>query len=233
MLHPLMDATRTNHIHPLHYETAHIFLRQPPTHLDQKLPLLLLLCHLPLPIHTRRSSPKPALEPPHRAPQLLPGPEIIQHHDVRPRSDGFHGFRLALALHLDLNREAAGGLGGADGAGDIAAAGPDVIVLEHDHGGEVVAVGVGAADGEGIFLGHAEARGGFAGAGQDGRGGGVLAEDVEEGGCPVARVRGIGVGVEIEMMDRGCSGGWKGKGGSRVDEWIVKAVPIEELGGKR
>ena len=190
MLHPLVDTTCTNHINPLHHKPLHVLLRQPPTHLYQKLPLLLQY-RLPIPIHTRWPSTKSALEPLDRAAQLLPRREIIQHHHVRARSDGFHGLGLALALHLDLDGEAAGGLGGADGARDVAAAGPDVVVLEHDHGGEVVAVGVGAADGEGVFLGDAEARGGFAGAGEGGRRGGVLAEEVEEGGCPVGRVRGI------------------------------------------
>ena len=48
-----------------------------------------------------------------------------------------------------------------------------------------MAMGVGATDGEGVFLGEAEAGGCFAGAGEDWR---VVvrsmgAEEVEEGGC--------------------------------------------------
>ena len=47
-----------------------------------------------------------------------------------------------------------------------------------------MAVGVGAADGEGVFFGEAEARGCFAGAGEGWGVGGVGAEEGEEGRCP-------------------------------------------------
>lgn len=40
-----------------------------------------------------------------------------------------------------------------------------MVVLKHGHGGEVVAVGVCAADGQGVFFREAEAWGGFSGAG--------------------------------------------------------------------
>lgn len=50
-----------------------------------------------------------------------------------------------------------------------------------------MAVGVGAADGEGIFLREAEARGCFAGAGEAWGVGGMGVEEGEEGGCPVWR----------------------------------------------
>ena len=63
------------------------------------------------------------------------------------------------------------------GAGD-GAGGPDVVVLEHGHGAEVVAVRVAATDEEAVFFDEAEAWGGFAGAGEDGVG---VAGGVDEG----------------------------------------------------
>lgn len=67
------------------------------------------------------------------------------------------------------------------GARDAAAAGPDVVVLEHGHGGEVVAVRVRARDEHGVFLREAEAGGRLAGAGEGvGVAGG--AEEGEEAG---------------------------------------------------
>ena len=65
-----------------------------------------------------------------------------------------------------------------------------MVVLEHGHRGEVVAVGIGTPDGKGVFLGKAEAGCGFAGSGEarGGTVGGVLAEDFEEGGCPESQL---------------------------------------------
>ena len=59
-----------------------------------------------------------------------------------------------------------------------------MVVFEHCHGREVVAVGVGAADEEGVFFGDPEAGGGFAGAGEGWRGfDGDGVHKGEEGGC--------------------------------------------------
>ena len=85
-----------------------------------------------------------------------------------------------------------------------------------------MAVGVGAADGEGVFFGEAETGGGFAGAGEGGGvaevvGGGVGVEEVEEVGCSVCwgcgwLVRGVFWFVGREGGGRGEAGGLEGLG---------------------
>lgn len=70
-----------------------------------------------------------------------------------------------------------------------------------------MAVGVGAADEEGVFLGEAEAGGGLAGAGEGWWGGRVLLKEGEEGGCPV------GEGDQAlwsGMGEEGKGGYWRG-----------------------
>lgn len=91
--------------------------------------------------------------------------EVVEHDDVRAGLDGLVGLGLALDLDLDLEREAAGALGRGDGVPDAAAA-PDVVVLEHDHGAQVHAVAVRAADHHAVLLDQAEPGGGLARAGE-------------------------------------------------------------------
>lgn len=92
-----------------------------------------------------------------------------------------------------------------------------------------MAVGVGAADGEGVFFGEAETGGGFAGAGEGGGVGemaGVGVEEVEEVGCSVWGwgwlVRGFFWFVERE-------GGCGGRGGWKV--WVREKESEREQGG--
>lgn len=91
--------------------------------------------------------------------------EVIEHDDVCARLDGLVGLGLTLDLDLDLEREAAGALCGGDGVLDAAPA-PDVVVLEHDHGAQVHAVAVCAADQHAVLLDQAEPGRGLARAGQ-------------------------------------------------------------------
>lgn len=151
-----------------------ILLRQSPTDLN----------HEPEPLP---APPKPLLQTlRHNA--NLGRREVVQHYDVRARPHG--GFRLlfALAFHFDLDRESAGRLCGVHGACNVAAAGPDVVVLEHRHGREVVAVGVGAADEHAVFLDEAKAGGGFARAGQNAAEVGAAEEGEEVSGSVVGVV---------------------------------------------
>ncbi|KHO11639.1 hypothetical protein MAA_10881 [Metarhizium robertsii ARSEF 23] len=127
-----------------------IVARQPPRHLEQEAP------------------PRPALlQRPRRGADPIPS-EVVQHDDVGARGNGLVGLLLALHLDLDLDAEAGDGLGGPHGVGDAAPA-PDVVVLEHHHGAQVHAVGVGAAHQHAVLLDEPEARGGLARARQDAR----------------------------------------------------------------
>lgn len=94
--------------------------------------------------------------------------EVVKHDNISTRLDGLVRLGLALYLDLDLNAEAADRLGGLDGVGDAAAA-PYMVVLEHDHGAQVHAVGVGAANQHAILLDEAETGRGFARAGENSR----------------------------------------------------------------
>lgn len=119
------------------------------------------------------------LQPPRRVPHAVGG-EVVQHDDVRAGSDGRVGLLDAAALDLDLGREPAGCLGGLHGHRDgrrdgldrvcraaLIGAGPDVVVLEHGHRAEVVAVRVRAADEDAVLLHDAEAGRRLAGSRED------------------------------------------------------------------
>lgn len=170
MLDALMDRTRRNDIHIRARKPRHILLGQAAAHLDQKAAALALAAEA-------------VLQPRRRRLDLL-GAEIIQHDDVGAGLDGFGRVGLGLAFDFDFDAEAGGGLGGVHGARDAVGGGPDVVVLEHGHGGEVVPVRVAAADEHAVFFDEAEARGGFSGAGE-GVGVGGAAEEVEEVGGSV------------------------------------------------
>lgn len=123
------------------------------------------------------------LEPPRGVADLLRG-EIVEHDDVGARGDGRIGLVEVPNLDLDLGGEAPCGAGGSDGRGDggsdvidcggrggvgvgrVVGAGPDVVVLEHRHMAQVMAMRIGAADEDPVLLDKAEPRGGFAGAGE-------------------------------------------------------------------
>ena len=86
---------------------------------------------------------------------------VVEHDDV---GAGFHGLAHLVerfALHLDLAHER--GVGACRRHGlSHAARGRDVVVLEHDAVGEVVAVIAPAARADGLLLEHAHVRRGFA-----------------------------------------------------------------------
>lgn len=92
--------------------------------------------------------------------------EVVKHDNIGTRFDGLVGLGLALYLDLDLNTEAGDRLGGLDGVGDTAAA-PYMVVLEHNHGAQVHAVGVGAADQHAVLLNEAETGSRLARAGEN------------------------------------------------------------------
>lgn len=111
--------------------------------------------------------------------------EVVEHDDVGAGVDSRVGLLETAAFDLDFGRETARRLGRLHGAGDsgrdglgvsrarssvrggaVVGARPDMVILEHGHGAEVVAVGVGAADKKAVFLDDAEARRGLAGAGE-------------------------------------------------------------------
>lgn len=113
------------------------------------------------------------------------GCEVVEHDDIRAGANSRVRLLETADFDLDFCREAACRLGCVHGAGDsrrdgldvgrggtpvrggaVVGAGPDVVILEHGHGAQVVAVGVGAADEEAVFLDDAEAGGCLAGAGE-------------------------------------------------------------------
>lgn len=124
--------------------------------------------------------------------------EIIKHDDIRTSIDGGIRFLDVAALDFDFHGEASCGARRGDGRGDglgycrgrdggrrlaFIVAGPDMVVLEHGHGAEVVAMRVRAADKNAILLHEPEARGVFAGSGDDSLPA-MGAEDLDEGRCP-------------------------------------------------
>lgn len=190
MSHPLMDAARRQDIHILTREARRITLGQPPADLDQERPARLPPVRPEILQLARRSS------------HAL-GREIVQHDNVRPGPDRRMRLLDTPALDLDFGREPTRRTRGADGGRDrfgdgdlfacgptivLVVAGPDVVILEHGHGAEVVAVRVGAADEDAVLFHEAEAGGRFAGSGQS-AGPAVGAESGDERRCPVVCVR--------------------------------------------
>ena len=88
--------------------------------------------------------PPPLLQPLRRNPQP-PWGKIIQHNHIRARLNRLIRLLLGPALYLDFDRKPADGVSRLDGVGDRSRA-PDMVVFEHDHGGEIVSMGVDAAD---------------------------------------------------------------------------------------
>lgn len=91
--------------------------------------------------------------------------EVVEHNDVSSGIDGLVGLCLTLDLDLDFERKPPRALGGGNGVPDAAAA-PDVVILEHDHGAEVHPMAVCAADQHAVLLDEAEAGRGLARAGE-------------------------------------------------------------------
>jgi len=83
------------------------------------------------------------------------GLEVVEHDDVGAGEDRLARLGLGLGLDLDLEGEAAELPRAVHGGRDRLAR-PHVVVLEHDHRAEVVAVHVAAADGHRVFLDDAE-----------------------------------------------------------------------------
>lgn len=133
-----------------------------------------IICHVLLGVVQRQATRDLDQEVPLASPALLQAlggdldalaGEVVEHDDVSAGLDSLVGLGLALDLDLDLEREPAGALCGGDGVPDAAPA-PDVVVLEHDHGAQVHAVAVGAADQHAVLLDQAEPGRGLARAGQ-------------------------------------------------------------------
>ena len=76
---------------------------------------------------------------------------VVEHDHISTGLDRLDSLGEALYLDVDLEREAADGPGSLDGAGHRAGR-PDVVVLEHDHAAQVVAVHVDASDEHAVLL---------------------------------------------------------------------------------
>ena len=87
---------------------------------------------------------------------------IVEHDDVGPSLHGFAHLVQGLGLHLDLAHKGRIGAGPGHRLAD-AAGGADVVVLEHDAVGQVVAVVRAAAHGDGVFFKNAHVGRRFAG----------------------------------------------------------------------
>lgn len=92
--------------------------------------------------------------------------KVVEHDDVCAGRNGLVGLLLGADLDLNLCGKAGDSARGLDGVSDGSRR-PHVVVLEHDHGGEVVSVGIRAADNHGVLFDGTQARGGLAGAGND------------------------------------------------------------------
>lgn len=181
MRHTLVNATRRQNIHILTRMLGRIRLRQPATNLNQKraagLPIL-----RPIILQLLRRRPHAISR------------KVIKHDNIRSRADRRMSLFDAPTFNFDFGRETTCCLRGLNSGGDslgdgsircvtfiLVVAGPDVVILEHGHGAEVVAVRVCAADEDAVFLDEAETGGCFAGSGEDAVPA-VGAEDGEEGG---------------------------------------------------
>ena len=150
MTDTLVDTARAGNVHIFaQVPILDVLLRKPPTDFNQKLPL-------PFPL---------LLQSTRRCPYFL-RLEVVKHDHVRTSTDRFAGFFLALTLHLDFHGEASDGLRGVNRAGDAPTASHDVVILEHDHGTEIMSVWINPADKHPVLLNQAKARRGFAGAGK-------------------------------------------------------------------
>lgn len=131
------------------------------------------------------------------------GGEVVEQDDVG--AGGEDGGELVEAVDLDLDGEIGGGFAGAgDGGGEVVGGAEEgeVVILQHDAVEEAEAVVPGAAAGDGVFLEHAVARGGFARIEQSGAAG---AE-----GCDVGGGGGGDAGKALEKIEGDALGGEKG-----------------------
>ena len=151
MANPLVDTARTDNVHVCcQVPVLNVLLRQPTTDFNQEVPL-------PFPLLLQSTG---------RSPYFV-RLEIVKHDHVRTCTDGFAGFFLALALHLYFHGEASDSLRGVNRTGDAAPASYDVVVLEHNHGTEIMPVRIDPADKHPVLLDKAEPRCGFASSGKD------------------------------------------------------------------
>lgn len=165
----LMNRARREDIYVRARKLRGIPLVQPTTDLNEERPRGLSLLR-PL-----------GLELPRGVPDLLRG-EVIEHNDIGARGDGGVGLLEAPHLDLHLRGEAPCRAGGGNGRGDsgrntinrggrrrvgsVVRAGPDVVVLEHRHMAQVMAMRICAADKDPVLLDEAEPRRSLAGAGE-------------------------------------------------------------------
>lgn len=174
--------------------------------------------------------------------------EVVEHDDVGAGANSRVRLLETAAFDLDFGREPTCCLGRLHGAGDsgrdglgvggarssvrggaVVGAGPDVVILEHGHGAQVVAVGVGAADEEAVFLDDAEAGRGLAGAGE-GTLPAVGAQGRHEGGALGCDAGAAGEDVESDALaeedltDRAADGGAVFY---RVDGFAFLDVPFD------
>ena len=151
MTHTLVDTARTDNVHiSCQVPVLNVLLREPATDFNQELPL-------PFPLLLQSAG---------RSPYFLRR-EIVKHDHVRPCTDGFAGFFLALTLHLYFHGEASDSSGRVNRAGDAPTASHDVVVLEHNHGTKIVSMRIDPADKHAVLFDKAKPRCGFASSGKD------------------------------------------------------------------
>jgi hypothetical protein len=164
MFSSLMNATARNNIHIITNIILYIVLSQATTNFHKRPPR-------PTPILFLQGS---------RRLLHIPRSKVIKHNHIRTCIYRLLRFVEGLAFHFYFDGETSCGFCGGDGGGDVVVAGPDVVVFEHCHGGQVLTVGVAAADYHAVFFDQAETWGCFSGAGE-----GVFvagfAEEGEEG----------------------------------------------------
>ena len=150
MTNALVDTARADNVHiSCQVPIENVLLRKPTTDFNQELPL-------PFPLLLQSTG---------RSPYFL-RLEIVKHDYVRTCTDGFAGFFLALALNLYFHGEASDSLRGVNRAGDAPTASHDVVVLEHNHGTEIMSVRIDPADKHTVLFDKAKSRGGFASSGK-------------------------------------------------------------------
>ena len=150
MTNALVDTARTDNIHVFRQvPILDVLLGKPTTDFNQE-----LLHPFPLLLQSTGCSP------------YFFRLEIVKHDHVRTCTDGFAGLFLALTFHLHFHREASDSLRGLDRAGDAPTASHDVIVLEHDHGTEIMPVRIDPADKHTVLFDKAKSRGCFASSGK-------------------------------------------------------------------
>ncbi|KAG9912360.1 NAD(P)-binding protein, partial [Aureobasidium melanogenum] len=187
MFGALVDTTRRNHIHIITNIITHIVFGQATANLDQRSP----------------GTTAVFLFQASRSLLHLFWCKVVQHDHIGTCVACLLCFVQRLAFHFHLDGEASSGLCGGDGSGDVVVAGPDVVVFEHCHGGQILTVGVAAANDHAVFLDKTETRSGLSSAGK----GVFVAGVAEEGRRGSDHIQGHSL-AEQKVPCRSCDSGY-------------------------